>query len=68
MNTYEVRFSYIQDGRRVHDKDIAWGDCPQEAVDQIRDEYGDFSEDLQIESVYQQYCSGGFDDIVGDWE
>ena len=67
MNTYKVRFSYLQDGRRVYDEDIAWGDSAQEAVDQIRDEYLGFCEDLKIESVWGQHY-GSFDDILTDWE
>ena len=30
---YKIEFSYIQDGRRVKETDIFWGDNAQEAVD-----------------------------------
>lgn len=65
MYTYIVEFTYVQDSQRIRDKDTAWGDCAQDAVDQIRDEYLWSVEDLRIVSVSVLDCGGW--DVVGNW-
>lgn len=50
---YKVEFSYLQDGKRIHEWDVFWADNAQEAVDNCRSEYiRDFTDKFgRIEEV-----------------
>lgn len=54
MYTYKITYSYYQDGERIKEYDIFFGDNDQEAVDNCRAENAQlFSEQFgRIESVY----------------
>ena len=59
---YKIKWSYYEDGQRVKETDIFWGDNAQEAVDTCRAEYlNDFTNKFaRIESVWL--------DQVENWE
>ena len=65
---YKIEFSYIQDGRRVKETDIFWGDNAQEAVDTCRSEnLRQFAEQFgRIEYVYKE-CDDCWD-YRDDWD
>ena len=56
MYTYKITYSYIEDGHRVKEYDIFWGDTTQEAVDTCRAENLEFFANRfgRIESVYKE--------------
>ena len=68
MYNYLIYFTYWQDGRRIREKDLFWGDTAQEAVDNCRAEnLYEFSEQFgRIEEVYKEYEDHWGE--VEDWE
>lgn len=68
MYNYLIYYSYWQDGRRIKEKDLFWGDTTQEAVDNCRHENDyQFSEQLgRIENVYKE-CNDCWEERE-DWE
>ena len=65
MYMFEITFSYIQDGKRIKETDVFYGNSTQEAVDicraenlrQFADQYG------RIEIIFDEYAQP-----ATDWE
>lgn len=51
MNQYKVLFSYIVDGKRVYEYDIATGSTTEEAVTEILAEYAGL-EELRADRIW----------------
>lgn len=65
MYMYEITYSYIQDGRRVKETDVFFGDNAQEAVDTCRSEnWHQFDDQFgRIERIYNEWA-----EPVMNWE
>ena len=51
MNHYKVKFSYMENGRRVHDVVFCVESYAADAADRVRENYKDL-EGLRIENVW----------------